>query len=90
MKNTIQIIASLVVIAVGCWFAYIMNQESLRKKELDKKYSDNLELQKQINTLLKDKLEKGEIGLMTSDGNKFASNGHKKKKLVKLKKEQAS
>lgn len=89
MKNTIQIIAGIVVIAVGCWFAYIMNQESLRKKELDKKYSDNLELQKQINTILKEKLEKNEIGLMTADGNRFASNGHKKKKLVKLKKSEA-
>lgn len=86
MKNTLQVIAALVVIGVASWFAYLMNQQSLRKKELDKKYSDNLDIQKQINTILKEKLENKEISLMSTDGQKFSSNGKEKNKTIKLKK----
>lgn len=67
MEKTINIIVAIVVIAATAFGLYTLQQFSLRSKELDKKRSDNLEQQKQINDLIIEKLKSNEIDLMTTD-----------------------
>lgn len=72
MRNTIIIIAGVVVIAAMAFFVYTIQQSEIRKKELDKKMSDNLEQQKQINELIRKKLESNELNVVGMvDGNNF-------------------
>lgn len=85
MKNALQIIAAVVVIAVLSYVGYITYQDQIRKKELDKKLSDNLSDQKDINKLIKEKLENGTLNIMIPErvnGYNFSSNGKDKKRKV--------
>lgn len=63
MRDTIVIIAGVVVIAAAGFFCYTIQQAQVRQKELDKKQSDNLQQQKEINELIKQKLETNELSL---------------------------
>lgn len=92
MKNTLIVITAIVIIASTCYLTYIANQDNLRKKELDKKMSDGLDDQKEINKLIRKKLESNELNIISISEEKtgqysFSSNGKDKKKRVKLKKE---
>lgn len=85
MKNTIQVIAAIVVIAALSYVTYLAYQDNIRKKELDKKMSDNLDKNKEINDLIIEKLKNGEINLFLQDTNKkvFSHNSPTGKKRVK-------
>lgn len=95
MKNAIAIIAGVVVIAMCCFLAYLAQQEQLRKKELDKKMGDAIDLQREINKTVLEKLQSGHINLMmlNDDGKSMSfsktpsTNGYKKKRDVTLTKE---
>ena len=71
MKNTVQIIAAVVIIAVVSYLGYITYQDNIRRKELDKKLSDNLDDAKDINKLIKEKLDSNELSLSINDGGKY-------------------
>lgn len=95
MEKAINIIIAVVVIGVFSFIAYTFHQESLRSKELDKKRSDNLDDQKEINKLLKEKIASGEINIISVDtctlsSLKAPSANGKKKKTVKLSKEKSN
>lgn len=85
MKNTIQIIAAIVVIAALSYVTYLTYQDNIRKKELDKKMSDNLDKNKEINDLIIQKLKSGEINLFMQDTSKkvFSHNSPTGKKRAK-------
>lgn len=91
MEKAINIIVGIVVIAAAAFFCYSIQQEQLRRKEIDKKMSDNLQDQKEINKIIKEKLDSGKLNLMGLDekgGHVFAkatlpsANGKKKNKKV--------
>ena len=86
MKNTIVIICGIVIIAVTAFFAYIIQQASQRQKELDKKQSDNLQQQKEINEIIKQKLESNEMNVVikTLKENLPSANGKSKSKKVNV------
>lgn len=73
MRDTIIIIAGVVVIAAAGFFCYTIQQAQIRQKELDKKTSDNLQQQKEINELIKQKLEANELTLTGYKPKKKAS-----------------
>lgn len=95
MEKALNIIVGIVIIAAFSYVIYLANQKNMRSKELDKKLSDNLDSQKEINKLIIEKIKSGELNLMgmTDKENGFVfakastANGHKKNKKVRLSKE---
>lgn len=94
MEKAINIFVGIVIVSVACFGCYLIQQANIRQKELDKKRSDTLEQQKEINSLIIEKIKDGSINLMSTDQMKFcqapSSNGNKKRKSVKLTKEKSN
>lgn len=94
MEKVINIIVGIVVVAFTGYAFYLIQQKNIRDKELDKKSSDNLQQQKEINELIIEKLKNGKINLMSIDQNcyveKPSANGKSKRKKVKLTDEKAN
>lgn len=84
MKNALNIISSVVLIAAICFVVYLNNQANLRKKEIDKKISDSIDEQKEINKIIKKKLLNNEISLnIKLNDSDITLNGKAKKKDAK-------
>jgi preprotein translocase subunit YajC len=85
MEKTINIIVAIVIVAAVAFFIYTTQREQIRKKEIEKKLSDNLNQQKEINEIILEKLKSGDLNVVGFDkeGNaNYAKVKSKKKKNV--------
>lgn len=89
MEKAVNIICAVVIITVFSFMGYFGYQSNLRAKELDKKKSDCLDKEKELLDLAKKKIEEEGIRIVVSSIAKPSSNGHKKEKKIKLKKEES-